>query len=64
MSHSPTIHNEVLPTSMKLLGELPLIHSMIVLVILTSALATAVEFKNGGGGSSGVIKSNVNGPQG
>ena len=46
--------SEMLPT-LKELTVLPPLHSMFVPVILTVAVATAVEFKREGTGDSGVI---------
>ena len=64
--NSPTIditNSEMLPT-MKELTELPPLHSMLVPVILAVAVATAVELRWEGTGTSGVIPRNMNGPQG
>jgi hypothetical protein len=46
--------SEMLPT-LKELTTFPPLHSMLVPVILVVAVATAVEFKRRGTGSSGVI---------
>ena len=62
--NSPAIHSEMLPI-LVILARLPPLHSMVALVILTAAVATAVEFMTGGKGNdpTEVILSNVNGPQ-